>query len=100
MTTTTTVLEQAPAVEHTTQAGGGPGQMAHIVKTPDPAKESGAALTMRARVEGFEVEALCGYRWVPHRNPKDYPVCPACKEIYETYGAFGGWGGKEDLPHG
>lgn len=35
----------------------------------------------RALVQGTPVTALCGKRWVPHRDPKRYPVCPSCAEI-------------------
>lgn len=34
-----------------------------------------------ARMTGAFVEALCGYRWVPKRNPKLYPVCQTCVDI-------------------
>lgn len=34
-------------------------------------------------VEGTPLEALCGKKWIPSRDPKRYPVCPECKEIYE-----------------
>ena len=34
-----------------------------------------------ARMTGTFVEALCGYRWVPKRNPKLYPVCQTCVDI-------------------
>lgn len=37
-----------------------------------------------AMVFGTPVEALCGHTWVPGRDPKRYPLCPACKEIYES----------------
>jgi hypothetical protein len=36
-----------------------------------------------AAVMGTPVIALCGKVWVPTRDPKKFPVCPACKEIYE-----------------
>jgi len=36
-----------------------------------------------AAVFGAPVVALCGKVWVPSRDPKKFPVCPACKEIYE-----------------
>lgn len=36
---------------------------------------------LRANIEGVEVEALCGKRWIPNRDPSRYPVCPSCKEI-------------------
>lgn len=34
----------------------------------------------RAYITGEAIEALCGKRWVPSRDPDKYPVCPACKE--------------------
>lgn len=29
------------------------------------------------------VEALCGYVFVPMRNPKGLPICQGCKAVYE-----------------
>jgi len=37
-----------------------------------------------AYVFGTELTALCGYRWIPSRDPEKLPVCPECQEIYET----------------
>ncbi|MGI8576699.1 MAG: DUF3039 domain-containing protein [Nocardioidaceae bacterium] len=37
-----------------------------------------------AMVMGTPVVALCGKVWVPSRDPKKYPVCPACKDIWES----------------
>lgn len=37
-----------------------------------------------AYVLGTELEALCGKRWVPTRDPKNYPVCPSCREVAES----------------
>lgn len=34
-----------------------------------------------ARVQGLEVTALCGYTWVPKRNPEQHDVCQACMDI-------------------
>ena len=31
------------------------------------------------------VEALCGERFVPQRDPKKLPMCQVCKEIYGLY---------------
>ncbi len=47
-------------------------RFAHYVKKAD---------ILRSNVEGVEVEALCGKRWIPNRDPERYPVCPTCKEI-------------------
>jgi len=30
---------------------------------------------------GLEVVAICGYRWVPKRNPENYPMCEECTRI-------------------
>lgn len=64
-------------LEETTQTTGGndPSKNSHWVK-----KE----YLTDAYVFGTEVEALCGYRWVPHRDPKKLPVCQKCKEIYDA----------------
>lgn len=37
----------------------------------------------REYLPGEPIEALCGYRWVPSRNPLDYPVCAACVAVFE-----------------
>ena len=59
---------------------------AHIVKT-EPG-ESAAAKVLEARIYGTPLEALCGYTWVPSRDPKQLPICEECKAIYEMYRAF------------
>lgn len=35
----------------------------------------------RARRTGRTVQALCGKRWKPDRDPSRYPMCPTCAEI-------------------
>jgi hypothetical protein len=61
----------------------GPPRQAHIVRT-DPS-ESAIAKVTEARVFGYPVEALCGERFVPQRDPTKLPMCQACKEIYDLY---------------
>ncbi len=46
-------------------------RFAHICRKED---------VTRAYITGEAIEALCGKKWVPSRNPENYPVCPACKE--------------------
>ena len=58
-------------------------KVAHIVRT-DP-DESAVAKVTEARIFGYPVEALCGERFVPQRDPKKLPMCQACKEIYDLY---------------
>lgn len=74
---TATVFE----TEERTTPVHGEGIVSHIVKPQG--KKTASAIVTEARVMGIEVEALCGHRWVPSRNPKDYPVCSKCREIYE-----------------
>ena len=59
---------------------------AHIVKTKRG--ENAAAVVLEARVMGTPVEALCGFVWVPSRDPKQLPVCEECKSVYGVYRAF------------
>ena len=42
---------------------------------------------LESALSGEPVIALCGKVWVPGRDPKKFPVCPACKEIID--GRFG-----------
>ena len=58
-----------------------PASCAHIVKTKR--REKATAVVLRARIEGTPVTALCGYVFVPQKDPKLLPVCPQCREIYD-----------------
>ena len=59
---------------------------AHIVKTKRG--ENAAAVVLEARVMGTPIEALCGFVWVPSRDPKQLPMCEKCKSVYGMYKAF------------
>lgn len=85
----TAPAEIVPDVEEIVETG--EPTCAHIVKT-DPG-ESAAAKVLEARIYGTPIEALCGFVWVPSRDPKQLPVCEECKQIYAMYQAFNG-----DLP--
>ncbi len=37
---------------------------------------------VESAVTGKAVTALCGKRWIPNRDTKNFPICPTCKEIY------------------
>jgi hypothetical protein len=67
---------------------------AHIVKV-EPGQNA-AAVVLEARITGTPVEALCGFVWVPSRDPKQLPVCEECKSIYSMYKAFND--GLRDTP--
>ena len=70
--------------EYTPQTGDP--ECSHIVKTDGD--ESAAAKVLEARINGTPLEALCGHRWVPSRDPKQLPLCTKCKDIYDTYRMF------------
>lgn len=53
--------------------------LTHIVNCPME-KESAQAWVDEARAKGLEVTALCGFRWVPARDPIRHPVCQACMD--------------------
>jgi Protein of unknown function (DUF3039) len=55
-------------------------RLAHIVYDPKGQGRAAALLT-EARVLGTPLEALCGKRWIPSRDPARFPVCPECKAI-------------------
>lgn len=59
---------------------------AHIVKVGPG--ENAAAVVLEARIMGTPVEALCGFVWVPSRDPKQLPMCEECKTIYGMYREF------------
>lgn len=76
------LLRNSPeiALYHQTEAG----SKAHIVKLPEHLKDltTPLAYITEAIVEGIEVEALCGYLWIPSKDPKKFPLCDICKDIY------------------
>lgn len=61
-------------IDPTLDDGGDHDRFAHYVK------KSGI---LPSTIEGTPLEALCGKKWIPSRDPQRYPVCPECKEIYE-----------------
>lgn len=76
-----TLLPEGDTLVRPQPGGGGAGEhRAHIVKRP-PDRESAEGWVTEARVMGLEVEALCGHRWVPARNPEKYPVCELCRDL-------------------
>lgn len=47
-------------------------KLAHIISKDDE---------MNGYFYGKEVQALCGHRFIPTRDPKKFPTCAACKEV-------------------
>lgn len=63
------------------------GASAHIVMVPPNEPDTTPqAYVLRARVEGFEITALCGHTWLPERDPAPLPVCSRCVDIYHQPG--------------
>lgn len=56
-------------------------RLSHIIRRSDWAA---------AYFEGRAVEALCGKRWVPTRDPERFPLCPECKQLAEALGIRAG----------
>ena len=60
-----------------------PARCAHIV---DGGGAGAEAIILEARINGLPVVALCGYTWVPHRDPTRLPVCQECVRIARERG--------------
>lgn len=67
----TTDLEQ-PKVDDPILDDGDHDRFSHIVRKDEAA---------RGYIDGASIEALCGKKWVPSKNPDNYPVCPDCEKV-------------------
>lgn len=52
-----------------------PDEVAHMIDQRDPAND-----VTQAMIDGTEIVALCGYRWIPSRDPHRFPLCRPCAE--------------------
>ena len=61
-------------------------RFAHYVRKDDIVRSAveGVAVVALSYITGEAIEALCGKKWIPNRDPEKYPVCPSCKEILAT----------------
>lgn len=72
-----------------TRTSDDPDDSAHIVFVPAHLRGKGVspqALVLQARVEGTPIRALCGFTWVPSKDPAACPVCAKCLELYRRPG--------------
>lgn len=58
------------------------GIFSHIIDRGDDERNA-ETIVLEARINGTPVTALCGYTWVPSRDPQKHPVCPKCMEMFE-----------------
>lgn len=61
-----------PSTEPTLDDGTGEDDIKTHVVRPSDLEE--------AIFNGTEITALCGYRWVPRRDPQRYPLCQPCQK--------------------
>jgi hypothetical protein len=72
----------------TTSYTGNP-RHSHIVDRGDDPRPAHALIT-EAMVSGTPLTALCGYTWVPSRDPRKLQICKKCLEIFEFAKDFRG----------
>jgi hypothetical protein len=69
------VITEAPVIEESPldidTDGGDHDRFAHYCRKEDVA---------RAYVTGEAIQALCGKKSIPTRDPTRFPICPTCKE--------------------
>jgi hypothetical protein len=58
------------------------GVYTHIIDRGNDTRPA-AAIVLEARVLGIALTALCGYVFVPQRDPVKYPPCDKCVEMWE-----------------
>lgn len=62
------------------QTGNHNPDLAHLIDCPDD-QPTAKEWLHHATAHGLEVEALCGHKWVPTRNPSGLEVCVTCLDI-------------------
>jgi hypothetical protein len=83
MTSTDLDVRPADVIVDETVDENDPARCAHIV---DGGGAGAEAIILEARINGLPVVALCGYTWVPHRDPTRLPVCQECLRIARERG--------------
>lgn len=71
-----TILDERPDTKNVFEDD--PNEMAHIVYPKEKVTE--------AYVLGNPVTALCGFTWVPSKDPQNKPVCQKCLDIWKQMG--------------
>lgn len=55
-----------------------PNERSHMISCP-PNYKTTAEWLATARAEQLAVRAICGYIFIPQRNPKKYKICEECQ---------------------
>ena len=61
----------------------------HIVKRQPGETRPMEVVVLEARINGTPLVALCGYTWVPTRDPNKHPLCETCKKMARRLGSAG-----------
>lgn len=77
-----TQLDQQPSTKTITETEEDTPILTHIIDRGNDTR-SANAIILEARVLGTPITALCGYSWVPSRDPLKYPLCEKCVEMFE-----------------
>ena len=76
-----TQLQERTDTEIRLSTDEGDAECAHIVVTEEG--EDAVTKVLEARVLGTPITALCGFVWVPSKDPKRLPVCQKCANLYD-----------------
>lgn len=80
-----TLLETTPITAIPDRVAGDESRLTHIVKRGEDGKSADVIL-LEAGIFGRPVIALCGFTWIPQRDPEKFPVCTRCIAEYEKLG--------------
>jgi len=86
----TTLTEEPIVIPYEDEETLDPNKRTHIVNPPDNMHIWQPGMTAQeivniARVTGQIVKTLCGFSFVPKRNPEKYDPCQACFDIAGRY---------------
>jgi hypothetical protein len=64
-------------------------EFTHIIDRGDDLRPA-RIIVLEAMLAQTPITALCGYTWVPSKNPEELPLCPKCFEIFDFAKDFRG----------
>lgn len=80
-----TLVEISPTATVPDRVAGDESRLSHIIPRGPDGKSADVVL-VEAGIFGRPVIALCGFTWVPQRDPEKFPVCTRCIAEYEKLG--------------